>query len=346
MRLSDAGMRQRRALSLRNPPDLSKSERRMNGPSADIEVILTAIQLAARDINLFTFERSGGGILPTGQPGSHISLRLPTGLVRDYSLVDPSDDPRSYTVGIKRDPNSRGGSQWIHNHLRVGQTLIVGPPRNNFPLNEDAAHSVFIAGGIGITPIYSMIRRLARLGCPYKLFYSCRSRSEAAFLSELSETDNVHLHFDDEHSAALLPVADIVARAPAAAHLYCCGPEPMIVAFKAACGASGRSDDEVHVEHFTATVEAAAGGFEIVLARSKAKLQVCEGQTILQAVIDAGVDASYSCEQGICGSCETRVIEGIPDHRDAILTASERATNKTMMICCSGSKTARLVLAL
>lgn len=314
-----------------------------NSPAKKLELVLTSIRLAARDTNLYTFERPDGGVLPPVTPGAHISLTLTSGVERQYSLTNYGSGLTEYVVGVKLDPNSRGGSLFMHNQLRVGTQIEVEGPTNNFPLVEDAEHVVLIAGGIGVTPVYCMAKRLIELGRSWEMHYSTRSRADAAFLKELGQHEQVHFHFDDEADGRFLDVPGIVGKAPANAHLYCCGPKPMLEAFEKAC--AGRPPAHIHVEYFTPKYQAAAeGGFTVVLQRSGKEVTVPEGKTILQVVRDAGVDVPFSCEEGICGACETHVIEGIPDHRDSILTESERAQNATMMICCSGSKSPRLVL--
>jgi ferredoxin-NADP reductase len=314
-------------------------------PAGTLEVVLTAIRFAARDTNLYTFESPTGAVLPAVTPGAHISLKLPNGVERQYSLTNYGADLTDYTVGVKLDPHSRGGSLFMHNQLRVGTKIAIDAPRNNFPLVEDAEHVVLIAGGIGITPLYCMAKRLKELGRSFELHYSTRSREDAAFLKELQEYPKVHFHFDAEQQGKFLPIADIVANAPPNAHLYCCGPTPMLAAFEKA--GEGRPAGHIHIEYFTAKYEAAdEGGFTVVLARSSKEVTIPKGKTILQVVRDAGVDVPFSCEEGICGACETRVIEGTPDHRDSVLSESERKQNATMMICCSGSKSPKLVLDL
>jgi ferredoxin-NADP reductase len=286
-----------------------------------------------------------GGHLPSGEPGSHVGVHLPNGIMRQYSLLYACEPAREYAIGVKRDPASRGGSAYICERLRVGDELNVDPPRNNFPLAEDAAESIFIAGGIGITPIWCMIQRLSALQRSWTLHYATRSRAESAFREELRAYKTTHFHFDEEHGGRLLPVAEIVCNAPAEAHLYCCGPAPMLAAFEKA--AAGRDPARAHVEYFTQKHAASTGGgFLVELARSRLEVRIEPGQTIVQALREAGVDVPTSCEEGICGACETRVLAGAPDHRDAILSEKERAANKTMFVCCSGSKGERLVLDL
>jgi len=309
-----------------------------------LTLVLTAVHLAAHDTNLYTFEAPDGRALPGAMPGAHIVLHLPNGVERQYSLTNYGPSLTEYTVGVKLDPKSRGGSLYMHNQLRVGIQIPVDPPRNNFPLVENADHVVLFAGGIGITPIYSMVKRLLELGRSWELHYSCRSRKDAAFVSELERHAQVHLHFDDE-KGGVLPIAQIISTLPKNAHLYCCGPTPMLSAFENAT--VNWPSERIHVEYFTPKFAAAAeGGFVVELARSKKELTVPPGKSILQVVREAGIDVPYSCEEGICGACETRVISGVPDHRDSVLSESERKQNATMMICCSGSKSPRLVLDL
>ena len=310
-----------------------------------IEVRLTAIRYVAHETSLFEFQSLDGRPLPAYEPGAHIDLHLPSGLLRNYSLTSAAPEPSTYTVGIKRDPASRGGSRYLHDELRVGALLKIGGPRNNFRLRDDAAHTVLIAGGIGITPIWCMVQRLNALGRDWRLHYACRSRADMAFRRELEAMPQATLHFDDE-SGGFLDIAAIAAAAPEDAHLYCCGPAPMLQAFEAAT--KDRPREQVHVEYFTAKELAPAktGGFTVELARSGVEYFIPEGETILNVLLDAGIDIDYSCELGICGACEQRVISGVPEHRDSILSEAEHAENTRVMICCAGCKTDRLVLDL
>jgi tetrachlorobenzoquinone reductase len=313
--------------------------------AAPIAMRLNTITYAADQVHLYEFRPASGGLVPPFTAGAHVDLHLPNGLIRQYSIANPQDQRDRYVLGVKREAAGRGGSRFMHDELRVGTVLDVGGPRNNFPLIESAAHSVLIAGGIGITPIVSMSARLRSLGCSWQLHYAVRHRSDAAFLDELQPGGaNVHVHIDEE-KGAVLDVAGIVRAARADAHLYCCGPAPMLDVFTTA--AASRPARHVHVEHFSATTSPAVeGGFIVELARSKLRIPIANGQTILAALRAHGVAAQSSCEQGICGSCETRVLAGEPDHRDLLLSAEERATNEVMMICCSGSRSAVLVLDL
>lgn len=286
-----------------------------------------------------------GGELPPFTAGAHIDLTLPNGLVRSYSLVNPQSERHRYVITVQKDRASRGGSKWIHENFRAGDILTVNGPRNNFALDETAEKSIFIAGGIGITPILSMIERLSALGRDWELVYCSRTRSGTAFLESLEKQPQVRFNFDEEPGGKILDIAAAVKAAPANGHLYCCGPVPMLNAFEQATKDLAR--ERVHTEYFTAKEPPAVeGGFKVVLAKSGREFTVPPGKTILDTLCDMGLDIPHSCTEGICGTCETRVLEGVPDHRDLILTERERASNKTMMICCSGSKSEKLVLDL
>jgi len=316
-----------------------------NARHALIDVVLSDVENAARDTNVYTFRRPDGGKLPPYKPGAHIDIHLPNGLIRQFSLLDPSADPDSYVVAIKLDAASRGGSRYIFDELKVGDALQIGAPRNNFPLVENAEHVVLFAGGIGITPIWCMAQELTAQNRSWELYYSCRSRADMAFLSTIEKVgpDRAHLHFDAESNGQFLDLAGAIAKAPAHAHFYCCGPNPMLTAFEAA--AANRPKPNVHVEYFTPKAEAAtSGGFWVELARSGEEYYIPEGKKILEVLYEAGIDVDYSCELGICGECVTRVISGIPEHRDSVLSEEEQAANDKVMICCAGCKSERLVL--
>ena len=310
---------------------------------------LTDIETVARDTKLYTFRRTDGAPLPTYKPGAHIDLHLPNGLLRQFSLVVPTNgNPESYVVGVKRDENSRGGSRYIIDEMKVGDEIRISAPRNNFPLVEDAEQVTLFAGGIGITPIWCMAQELNARQRSWKLHYACRSRADMAFLETLQGLgpESVHLHFDDE-AGGVLDIAAAIAAAPATAHIYCCGPNPMLKAFEAAT--ANRPRGNIHVEYFTPKEEAAAqdsklGGFWVELARSGEEYFIPEGQKVLEVLFQAGVDVDYSCELGICGACETRVISGTPIHHDSVLSEEEQATNEKVMICCCGCASERLVL--
>jgi vanillate O-demethylase ferredoxin subunit len=315
-----------------------------------MQVRIKRISFEAETINSYELVAPTGGDLVPFTAGSHIDLHLSNGVIRSYSLVNDQSERNRFVIAVNKDAASRGGSSLIHETLRAGDLITVSHPKNNFALQENAAHSILIAGGIGITPLLSMIRRLGALGRSFELYYAARTRSAAAFLDELNALNcntpaKVHLHFDQELSSRVLDLPAIVNAASADAHLYCCGPVTMLEAFEAAT--AGRPSEQVHVEYFKAREKPASeGGFEVKLARSNRTITVEPGKTILNALLDAGIAVNYACTEGVCGTCETRVIEGIPDHRDLFLGKEEQAANTTMMICCSGSKSSTLVLDL
>lgn len=289
----------------------------------------------------------GDTVFAPFEAGAHINLHLPNGLVRSYSLFNSPDDHGRYQIGILRDRNSRGGSRYMHESLRIGMQLSITQPRNLFPLDESAGHTVLVAGGIGITPIYCMLNRLRQLGKSVELLYCARSRREAAFVAALEASDaQVTWHFDDEKGGPI-DLKTFLAGRPASAHFYCCGPTPMIDAFENHCESLGHPN--VHVERFAAAPQAPAaaqGSYEVQLARSGKSIEVPSGKSLLDALLESGIEVECSCREGVCGTCETRVLEGEPEHRDGVLTKAEKAANKTMMVCVSGCKGSRLVLDL
>lgn len=287
-------------------------------------------------------------VFPAFAAGSHIDLHLPNGMVRSYSLCNNSEERHRYVVGVLKDRASRGGSRCVHEQLRVGMRITISAPRNNFPLHEDATHSVLVAGGIGVTPVLCMARRLKDLGHSFEFLYFARSRKSAAFVAEIEALGvPVTWHFDDEKGGppdltALLGKRPITA----SEHYYACGPAVMLDNFEKTCAALGHAN--AHIERFTAVEVAAADDakktFTVELRRSGQMFEVTPDTTLHKRLIEINADVPFSCEEGICGSCETKVLEGVPDHRDMVLTDAERAANKAMMVCVSGCKSDRLVL--
>jgi vanillate O-demethylase ferredoxin subunit len=306
-----------------------------------------AIAWEADGVQSFEFRAPGGGELPAFTPGAHLGVRLPGGIERSYSLVNPAGERHRYVTAVHRNPDSRGGSAWMFEQLRVGDLLEVTAPENSFPLDESVDVTVLIGGGIGITPLWSMIQRLEQLGRAWRLYYAVRTRAQAAFLAELQALEarqpgRVVTVFDQEPGQSMLDIAAVVEKQPEGAHFYCCGPSGMLHAFEAAT--KGRPAEHVHVEYFAADQAPARGGFEVVLARSGTSFVVPVTSTILETLLAKGFDVPRSCMSGVCGTCETVVLEGIPDHRDQVLSDREKASNKKIMICCSGSLGDRLVL--
>lgn len=289
----------------------------------------------------------GDTVFAPFEAGAHIDLHLPNGLVRSYSLVNSPQDRGRYVLGILRDRKSRGGSEYVHQQLRVGMQLPISQPRNLFALDESAPHTVLVAGGIGITPLYCMLNRLRALGKSVELLYCARSRKEAAFVDELAASAaKVSLHFDEEQGGPI-DLRAFLAERPSSAHFYCCGPTPMIDVFESHCENLGHPN--VHIERFAAAApppSAPQGSYEVQLARSGKSIEVPAGKSLLDALLESGVAVECSCREGVCGACETGVLEGEPEHRDGVLSKAERAANNTMMVCVSGCKGSRLVLDL
>ncbi len=302
-----------------------------------------AIAFEARDVLIFDL-RPAGGSVAAFEPGAHIDIELPNGALRQYSLVNEPGVRDRYLICVKRDPNSRGGSRFMHEQLRVGAGVDVHAVRNNFALASETAPTLLIAGGIGVTPIIAMAEHLADRERPADVVYAAKSRHDLAFLGRLARAaSRLIVHLDDE-AGTVLDVAAVVSAAADGTHMYCCGPAPMLDAFLAAT--ARRPPHCVHFERFAAAAAPVltGGAFTVELARSGRLLSIAENESILQALRTAGITAASSCEEGICGTCEVRVLSGTPDHRDGILSAAERQANRSMMICCSRSIGERLVL--
>ncbi|MFE2437852.1 PDR/VanB family oxidoreductase [Streptomyces sp. NPDC059409] len=284
-----------------------------------------------------------GEPLPAWEPGAHVDVVLGPGLERQYSLCgDPADRTR-WRIAVLRETDGRGGSAHVHEKVRTGDKLPVRGPRNNFRL-ERAPRYRFVAGGIGITPILPMLAAAEEAGAEWSLLYGGRTRAGLAFTRELGRYgDRVTIVPEDE--SGLLDLAPVLDDLPADTLVYCCGPGPLLDAVEARCPA-GR----LRVERFRpkeAAVDAPAEEeFEVVLARSGRTVAVPPGVSVLDAVREAGVEVLYSCTEGTCGTCETEVVEGEPDHRDSVLTEEERAAGETMLVCVSRCRGRRLVLDL
>jgi ferredoxin-NADP reductase len=283
-----------------------------------------------------------GAALPEWAPGAHIDLHLPGGLVRQYSLCGDPDDRRRWQVAVLREPDGRGGSACVHDKLAVGDELTVTGPRNHFPL-ADAADYVFIAGGIGITPILPMLATTERAGRRWRLTYGGRTRASMAFRDELARY-GARVRITPQEEYGLLDLDVVLAGIGPETAVYCCGPEGLLQAVEARCPA-----ELLHVERFApraADADAVDDDFEVVLAGSDRVVLVPAGCSILAALEAAGVDVLSSCHEGTCGTCETAVLDGIPDHRDSVLSRAEQAAGDVMMICVSRSASRQLVLDL
>ncbi|MBK6004865.1 oxidoreductase [Ramlibacter ginsenosidimutans] len=318
-----------------------------------------AVRAEAQDVLSLDLRAHDGAPLPPFEPGSHIDVEIPAlrgwpALQRQYSLANDCTERHRYVIGVGRDPASRGGSAALHARIRAGDVLRIGSPRNNFALHAGGGHAILIAGGIGITPLLSMARRLAAGGRPWTLHYCVRTPARAAFLEELlalaaqDGRGRVVIVFDRLPGNAMLDLEGVVRAAPADAHFYCCGPAPMLKAFVRAT--AGVAPGRVHVEWFSApavpATTAPEESFRVRLERSARTLDVPPGRSILDVLLEGGVDVDYSCREGLCGTCETRVLAGIPDHRDPIYAGRVHPPADRLMLCVSRCAGAELVLDL
>ncbi len=321
--------------------------------STTLPVMIRQIRLEAQDVHAFELAAPDGAPLPAFSAGAHVDLDLPGRLRRSYSLFGREAAAQaggSWHIAVKREAAGRGGSAWLHDSARVGQVLQATPPVNHFALDESATSQVLVAGGIGITPVLAMVERLAALGRHWQLHYSARTPEQMAFRERLqalaaASGGDLRLHYSGPVGARL-DLAAIVAGLPAGAHLYACGPNALLDDLLAAALHQGVDPARCHVERFAAAqVPDTAGGFTVELARDGRVLQVPAGKSVLDVLLDAGVDVPYSCMQGICGSCRVRVNAGEPEHRDDCLSDDERAQG-VMAVCCSGARSSHLLLDL
>lgn len=316
-----------------------------------IEVVVTCKKLEAEGVCSFEIAAADGRSLPSFSAGSHIDVHTPGGLVRQYSLCNAPNENHRYLIGVLRDPGSRGGSQAMHDQVHEGTLLKISEPRNLFPLAHEAKRTLLFAGGIGITPILCMAERLSQIGADFELHYCARSAEKTAFIERMQKSsfaDRVHLHFDDGAPAQKLNANEVLQSFGEGHHLYVCGPGGFMEFVLSTARTFGWPEDLLHREYFAAapTSSADEGSFEIQLASSGRCLQVAANRSVAEVLIEAGVEIPLSCEQGICGTCLTRVLEGTPDHRDMFLTDAERKRNDQFTPCCSRAKSPRLVLDL
>ncbi|MDH4393884.1 MAG: PDR/VanB family oxidoreductase [Aquabacterium sp.] len=318
-------------------------------PLLDLRV--AALRPAADDIVELTLEPLPGQTLPPCSAGAHVDLHLPGGIVRPYSLCNDPAERTRYVFGVLRESASRGGSKAVHEALQVGQQLRTSLPKNNFALHAGAAPALLLAGGIGVTPLLGMARQLAREGRPFVLHYAGRTRRRMAFLAEMLQAGLLlpaHLHVDDEGTAPDL--AQVLRTQAAGTELYVCGPTGFMDAVDASAQALAWPAARLHRERFSAApVDQAASAdraFDIQIAGTGQIVPVPVGCTAAAALQAAGLPLYTSCEQGVCGTCLTRVLDGEPEHRDQYLTPEEQAANDQFLPCCSRARGGRLVIEL
>lgn len=308
----------------------------------ETDVTVVRIEHPAEDVVLLTLGEPAAGHLPPWTPGAHIDLILGEDLVRQYSLCGSPSDSTTYQVAVLRTPDSRGGSTAVH-ALTEGDRVRIRGPRNHFPL-ATSPHYVFVAGGIGITPLLPMIEEVDATGADWTLHYGGRSRTSMAFLDLLAKYgDRVRLVPQDE--SGILDLESILGTPASDTLVYCCGPEPLLAAVEQRC--EQWPGHALHLERFSAKPREDTGTdspIELVLQRSGLTLQVPADQTVFDAMRGAGVSVLGSCLEGICGTCEQTVLEGEVDHRDSVLDEEEQEANDCMMVCVSRARSARLVL--
>lgn len=314
-----------------------------------IAVRVARKQQEAVDICTYELVAVDGGPLPAFSAGSHVDVHLPGGLTRQYSLCNDPTESHRYLIGVLRDPASRGGSAAMHDLVQEGQLLQISAPNNHFPIAHDASRHLLLAGGIGVTPILCMAERLANTGADFEMHYCTRSPERTAFHQRIAGSafaPKVHFHFDDGAPEQKLGLAALLSAPASGVHLYVCGPKGFMDAVLNTAREKGWPEAQLHYEFFAGTVTQSDSdaSFEVQLASSGKIVVVPRDKTVVQALADAGIDVQVSCEQGVCGTCLTRVIEGIPDHKDMYLTPEEQAANDQFTPCCSRSKTPRLVL--
>jgi ferredoxin-NADP reductase len=313
--------------------------------SSEIELLVSQVVTEAHGVVSVELISPTGGVVPPWEPGAHIDVLIGPGIERQYSLCGDPDNEKALRVAVLREPESRGGSEWIHSALNAGDTLRVRGPRNNFPL-IDAEEYLFIAGGIGITPILPMMAACESRRSRWQLVYGGRQAESMAFIEELRRyADRVQIWPQDQRG--LIDIDSFLGSPRPGAAIYCCGPGPLLDAVERAT--SAWPDNALHIERFRPKAGALDGPdapFDVILDSSSLRVHVAAGQSIVDACRLAGVHIPTSCGEGTCGTCETGVVDGVPEHRDSFLTPQERESNEVMMPCCSRARTPSLVLDL
>jgi ferredoxin-NADP reductase/nitrite reductase/ring-hydroxylating ferredoxin subunit len=348
------------AVALTRPPPPPMVPRRRNAPAvpvvppthtaadtrlAPLRVVVARKWFTAEGVAAFELT-SIGGPLPAFQPGAHIDVHLPNGLVRQYSLTNGPGEVTSWRIGVKLEPDSAGGSRSLHETVREGDVLAVSDPRCNFPLRRDRLDTVLVAGGIGITPLLAMAQSLAHAGLGFTLHCFAQSEGHVAFgevLATLGDRVRHHLGLSPDETTARL--RDILATPAPASQLYVCGPAPMLGATRQIAAELGWPAEDVHFEYFkNPSVIDDSSTFTVELARSALDVDVGAGVSVLEALAERGIVVPSSCQQGACGTCLVGVLAGVPDHQDVYLNDAEKARNDRMLVCISRAKTPRLVL--
>ncbi len=315
-----------------------------------MKLTVSRIRVEAERVRSFELRSVGGDQLPSFTPGSHLAIqvRLKSGQNerRRYSILSDGEDRTRYEIAVLREASGRGGSLFMHEAVGGGDLIEVSEPRNDFPLAADASHSIFIAGGIGITPILAMLRKLISEGASFEIHYAARARETMAYAEEVGRLagDRATLYFGGRAGDTPLDVPALLSAPADGAHVYVCGPAGLIRAVRDIALEKGWRHEQIHFESFGGSAKTDDRPFQVELARSQMSLEVATSQSILDALLEAGVWATYDCKRGECGMCMTPVLEGEPDHRDVFLTESDR--EGFICTCVSRANGERLVLDL
>jgi len=310
-----------------------------------LDVTIALHEGTATDTVSLELQSADGAPLPAYEAGAHVDVYVKSGLIRQYSLTGDPEDRSKYRLGVLLDPNSRGGSAAIHAKFKQGSTIRIGKPRNNFPIVKGAGHSILFAGGIGITPMLGMAYALEAAGASWEMHYCGRTPDRLAFRGELARFgDKVQVHVDSGSKDQQLDINAVLSGAAPDRHLYVCGPNGFMDFVVRSAEEQGWSKDTVHLERFGAEVNTDGAPFTVVAKKSGKSFEVQPGETIAQKLEVNGIAVQVSCQSGVCGTCLTKVLEGMPDHRDLVQTDLEKASNAQITVCCSRSKTKTLVL--
>jgi vanillate O-demethylase ferredoxin subunit len=314
-----------------------------------IEVVVVSKKSIAEDICLFELAHAEGSALPPFSAGAHIDVETPGGIIRQYSLCNPPDESHRYQIGVLKDPASRGGSIAMHQQINEGDRVKISEPRNHFPLAHGAKRSLLFAGGIGITPILCMAERLASTGADFELHYCTRSPANTAFMKRIQASafaEHVHFHFDDGGATQKIDAASLLADPQAGTHVYVCGPGGFMEYILKTAEEKSWPTEQLHREYFAAgpTDSSNDGSFEVKISSTGQVIDIPADKTVIEVLEALDIEIPFSCESGVCGTCVTRVLEGIPDHRDFFLTEAEQAQNDMFTPCCSRAKSSQLVL--
>lgn len=317
-----------------------------------IPVVVRNVVTEAQGVVRLVLGSEDGSDLPGFEAGAHIDLHLPSGLIRQYSLCRMQSEAQYYEIAVLKDPQSRGGSSEVH-RLKIGDGLSISEPKNHFPMMDTKRHSVLVAGGIGVTPMLPMAQQLQKMGLPFEFHYCAKSPETAAFSSALESSsfaDKMHFHYSQVPSSGRMDVVNVLSRHSSDSELYICGPADFISYVLLQAKMLGWPEDRMHREFFAAPAMDENIGdntpFKVKIHSTGEVFDVEADQSIFEVLDNNGVFLAVSCESGVCGTCQTGVIEGVPDHRDVFLTDKEHAQGKLVMPCCSRSKTPVLELDL